>query len=523
MSSPAAEASFPNDPRLTLLGINHHSAPVDVRERLAFRADRLVAAVRELLAADDLQEAVILSTCNRVELYGVGDSPSRVRAALSQFLEEYHGIDLRGFAGRLYHFAGEQAAEQAFRVAASLDSMVIGEAEILGQVKQAFWAAHEAGAIGPTLRALFETSFHVAKAVRRQTRFGRSRVSVASAAVELTGKIFERLTSRRIVVLGTGEAAAGIARSLRAAGGRDVAVTSRTPAHAAAFAKRFGARAFDYADVAAEVARADIVLVGTEATRFLLTRELVAPLLLPRRGRPLLLIDISVPRSVDPRIGDLSDCYLYNIDDLQQIVNTHRTERHDAVAGSEIFLVRGLRRLRARIGGARAAPLVRALREHVERIRADVLAAHEASLRELPPAVRSRLERASSRLLGKVLHPALDSLRQERAQNWAGNGVWPLHQAGEQLLGTAPAGNIPTVDEGVAEAIRRVSARACRAEENWACPFLARADPSFGRLFRTIAEEIVRRIERHIVGQVADDARLAGLVAKMYAVSTNAE
>lgn len=316
---------------LVCAGLSHHTAPVEVRERFACPDHRVPAAVAALRERGLAAEALVLSTCNRVELYAVTDTPEALRDALV-------AARAGGAApapGELYLLSGTACAEHLFRVAAGLDSMVLGETEILGQVKHAYGLALRHRHTGPRLNRLFQRAFQVAKHIRSQTGIQRGAVSVASVAVELAEKIFDDLAGREVMVLGAGDTSEKAARALLARGARSVIVSNRSYDRAALLAAELGGRAVHFDDWAEDFPRVDIIVSSTAAPRHVVDLPRLAPLMPARHGRPLLLVDIAVPRDVDPAVTQLPDVYLYNIDDLQAIADDHLSRRRAELAVCE--------------------------------------------------------------------------------------------------------------------------------------------------------------------------------------------
>ena len=320
---------------LLLLGLSHHSAPVTIRERFAFAEAELSLALQSLRDSGIADEAVILSTCNRVEIYAVTRlEPPGAFAALRDFL--LHRRDYRDpLTTELYTLAEPQSLYHLFRVACGLDSMVLGETEILGQLKKAYDLALQNGHTGSRLNKAFQRAFHVAKHIRTETNIQRGSVSVGSVAVELAEKIFSHLGDRDVLILGAGDTGEKTARALLSRGARSILVSNRSEAKAVALAGELGGRAVPFDDWAAEFANFDIVIASTSAPHYLLDRARLEPVMKQRRHRPLLLIDIAVPRNIEPEVNFLEDVYLYNIDDLQAIADDYLRQRQEEIARCE--------------------------------------------------------------------------------------------------------------------------------------------------------------------------------------------
>lgn len=323
--------------KLLLIGLNHRSAPVEVRERLAVSKSALAEFCRALLAATPLREVVVLSTCNRVEFYGVAADAAAASLALRRFLCAQRQVP-DSVVEQLYERQDADCAQHLFEVAAGLDSMVLGETEILGQVKEAYQAAQAAGATGMALNRLFQKTLAAAKQVRSQTAITRGSTSVGSVAVDLAEKIFRDLRTRSVMVLGTGAMSETTTRALHSRGVRRIVVVSRIPERAQVFCDELGARAISYEQWEREFTAVDIIISATAAPHPIVTRAKLEPYMKLRRFRPLFLIDIAVPRDVERGCGDLDNVFLYDIDDLQQIANENRAAREREIAACRAIL-----------------------------------------------------------------------------------------------------------------------------------------------------------------------------------------
>lgn len=320
---------------ILVLGLSHHATPVAVRERFAFDAAGVPSALESLRGSGAADEAVILSTCNRVEIYAATPrEPARALAGLREFLLASQDCPDAQIGG-IYALGEPQSVQHLFRVACGLDSMVLGETEVLGQLKQAYELARQHGHTGARLNRAFQRAFNVAKHIRTQTNIQRGSVSVGSVAVELAEKVFSRLGDREVLVVGAGDTSEKTARALVSRGARGLAVANRSSDKARALAAELGGRAVSFADWLEELARVDIVISSTAAPHYLLDRARLAPLLPGRRNRPLLLIDLAVPRDIEPEVNFLENVYLYNIDDLQAIADNYLKQRRQEVARCE--------------------------------------------------------------------------------------------------------------------------------------------------------------------------------------------
>ncbi len=320
---------------IVVIGLSHRSSTVEVRERFAFSEDRIPAALQMLRDSRAADEAVILSTCNRVEIYAATPlEPAEAFTAMRQFLvtcQDYRDP----LTDELYSLAEPQSVHHLFKVACGLDSMVLGETEILGQLKKAYDLALQSGHTGGRLNKAFQKAFNVAKQIRTDTNIQRGSVSVGSVAVELAEKIFSHLGDRTVMVIGAGDTSEKTARALLSRGAKNIIVTNRSPERAAALAAELGGRAIRFDAWSQEFANIDIVISSTAAPHYVLDRTKLEPLMKLRRNRPLLLVDIAVPRDIEPEVNFLENVYLYNIDDLQAIAQDYLKQRQEEVARCE--------------------------------------------------------------------------------------------------------------------------------------------------------------------------------------------
>ncbi len=315
---------------VVVIGLSHRSAPVELRERFAFPESNIPDALKQLRESGLITEGVVLSTCNRVEIYAATAlaPDDQFFARIKKFLVEHHAYD--GELGdELYTFAEPHSLEHLFKVAAGLDSMVIGETEIFGQLKKAYDLAFTHQHTGARLNKAFQRAFNVAKQIRTETNIQRGSVSVMSAAVELAEKIFTSLAEHEVLVIGAGETSEKTARALQSRGVKRITVTNRSPERATALAAELGGRAVPFATWPEEFERIDIAVSSTAATTHVLDRATLEPLMRRRKNRPLLLIDIAVPRDIDPAVSELDNVYLYNVDDLKAIADEYLKLRHE--------------------------------------------------------------------------------------------------------------------------------------------------------------------------------------------------
>jgi glutamyl-tRNA reductase len=390
---------------LVVVGINHRTAPLEVREKVVFDPSQLPSALRAL-ASGGARENVIVSTCNRTELYCVTDSP----ADLAHWLESYHsaGLELKEC---LYEHHDAGAIEHAFAVASGLDSMVIGEPQILGQLKDAYRAAQDAGTVGPLLNRLFQATFSVAKRVRTETRIGANAVSVAYAAVSLARQIFAGFTQHTALLVGAGETIALAARHLHSQGLKRMIIANRSLDRAQILAAEFNASAITLDALPNHLAEADIVVSSTASPTVVITAADVDAALATRRRRPMFMVDIAVPRDIDPAVAGFEDVYLYTIDDLQGFVTQNLKAREDEAREARILIEEEVARFVSGLRGQHAVPTIRELRTTAEQIRATTL----EQARRLVAAGRTpeeALAYLADTLTHRLIHAPTHELRQ---------------------------------------------------------------------------------------------------------------
>ncbi len=397
---------------LLVLGVSHRTAPVAVRERLAIVPEGFDAALTELAGLPAVREAALLSTCNRVEVYAaVADADAAARA-LAEALARRAGVPALELAAHLYEWREADALQHLFRVAASLDSLVIGEPQILGQVKQAHDAAVRQGTAGGTLNACFQRAFRVARRVRRETEIARNPVSVSSVAIELARQVFGDFQGCRVLVVGAGKMSELAARTLRAHGAT-LTVTNRTRSRADDLAARFGASARDWADLPDALGEADIVIASTGAQRPVLTAAMMKQVQRARRRRALFMLDIAVPRDIEPEVASLDGIYLADIDDLQKVAAEHREGRQSEASEAEAMVRQELDRVLRDWRGRQLAPTVTALRAHVLGLAQAEAQRMTASMPGLGERERRALADLADSIAKKLLHTPQMALRQD--------------------------------------------------------------------------------------------------------------
>lgn len=392
--------------RLSVVGVSHHGAPIELRERVAVDV-AAAGALATRLASD--AEAVVLSTCNRTEVYvatnGAVDGSARAEDALF----ELAGPAAPELAPHVYRLADESAALHLFRVAAGLDSLVPGEGEILGQVRTAF----EAGAAGPVLDRVFRMALHAGRRARVETTIGERPASVPAAAAALAQQVFEDLVGRCVLVIGAGRISELTARNLRSRGATITAVANRTLGHAEALALRLGGAALGLSEVASELASVDIVVASTGAPGFVLDAANVEPTLRARRGRPLLCLDLAVPRDIDPVLASVDGCFLYDIDDLESVVAASLVGRRHEAARAERIVAVEAESFREWQRSLAVVPAIASLRARAEEIRTSELARIESRLERLPETERRAVETVTAQIVNKLLH--LPTVRMKEA------------------------------------------------------------------------------------------------------------
>ncbi|HWS15789.1 MAG TPA: glutamyl-tRNA reductase [Candidatus Methylomirabilis sp.] len=398
---------------IVIVGLNHRTAPVEVRERLAFPADTVGHALRGLRERDGISEGVIVSTCNRVEVCVLSGEGYKGVERIKEFLAAYHGMPIAELSNHLYHHLGEEAVRHLFRVSSSLDSMVLGEPQILGQVKDAYGYACEFKAIGPVLDKFFNKAFSVAKRVRTETKVANSAVSVSYAAVELAKKILGDLSDKTVMLIGAGEMCELAARHLLSAGARGILVTNRTYERAVRLAEEFDGTAVRFEELSTHLKRADIILSSTGAPHFILSREDVEEVLRIRRNRPMFFIDMAVPRDIDPDANEIDNVYVYDIDDLNNVIETNLEERQREASKAEEIVIAEVAGFRRWLDAQQVTPTIVSLRRKYDEVRQAEVAKALAALGTDDPKTRKVVESLASSILNKVLHSPISSLKRE--------------------------------------------------------------------------------------------------------------
>jgi glutamyl-tRNA reductase len=398
---------------IVIVGLNHRTAPVEVRERLAFPADTIGHALRGLVEREEIVEGVILSTCNRVEVCVLAGEPFQGAAAVREFLSAYHGMPREELNGYLYHHQGEEAVKHLFRVSSSLDSMVLGEPQILGQVKDAYGYAAEFRTIGPILDKFYSKAFFVAKRVRTETKVASSAVSVSYAAVELAKKIFGSLKDKTVLLIGAGEMCELAARHLLSAGVKGILVTNRTFERAVKLAEEFDGMPVRFDELLSHLKMADIILSSTGAPHFILKKQDVEEVLRIRKNRPMFFIDMAVPRDIDPDANQIDNVYVYDIDDLNNVIETNLEERQKEAARAEEIVVAEVQSFFRWLEAQQVTPTIVMLRKKFEEVKNAEVAKAIAVLGAEDPKTKKVVESLASAILNKVLHPPIAALKKD--------------------------------------------------------------------------------------------------------------
>lgn len=399
---------------LIVVGLSHKTAPVEIREKLAVPESRLGEALSRLCSYPGIKEGLLLSTCNRVEVYSVVDELESGYARIQEFLADTHlALSSEQLTPHLYWHTGDRAIGHLFRVASSLDSMIVGESQILGQLKDAFEVALSHKTTGLIMNKVVKKAISVAKRVRTETKIAEMAVSVSYAAVELARKIFSHMGEKTVLLVGAGEMAKLAARHLVAQGVRHVRITTRTPQHAVELAAKFGGTAVPFEQFKEEMASADIVLVSTGAAHYLISNDDVRRAVQERGNRPMFLIDISVPRNIDPAVRHVDNAFLFDIDDLNQRVEQNRAERLQEAEKAERMVLEEVGVLRDWMKSLEVTPTIVALRNRVDEIRQSEVDKTLGRLAHLSPADRELVEGMASSIVNKMIHSTMVTLKSE--------------------------------------------------------------------------------------------------------------
>ena len=408
------------EPNLILVGVNHKTTPVEIRERLAFTKGKIEDSIERLVSFPEIIEHTILSTCNRVEIYARVKNPDSGIEFIKKFICDFHGLSVAELEQHFYSFRNEEAVEHLFRVSSSLDSMVLGEAQILGQVKDAYSLARNLRSTGQVLNQLFEKAFTVAKKVREETGIAELSVSISSAAVELARKIFDDLENRTVMLVGTGEMAELAAKHLISYGVKTVYVASRTYERAANLARTLNGSALDFEAFKNELYRADIVITSTAAPNFIIKKEMVERAIHKRKNKPMFLIDIAVPRDIEPEVNDLENVYLYDIDDLQVVVEANMVEREKEAETAMSLIRQEVTNFNNWMGSLDAVPTIVEIRSRAEAVRKEEIDKTLKKMPHLPEADKTAIQQMTTSMINKILHKPTIKLKQ-KAQSQDGH------------------------------------------------------------------------------------------------------
>jgi glutamyl-tRNA reductase len=397
---------------VVVVGLNHKTAPVEIREKLCFAEAQVEEALHRLQNQFALSEALILSTCNRVEIVGSGLEPELSSHRILEFLGDFHQLEISQLLPHFYQWPGIEAVRHIFRVTSSLDSMIVGEPQILGQVKNAFALAQRAGTLGPLLNSILSRAFMVAKRVRSETAIASSAVSVSYAAVELAKKIFNQLNDKTVLILGAGKMSELAVRHLKSSGISKVLVWNRTYSRAQEMAQLFQGEAIPTEDLFRHIERADILISSTGASSFILKYEDGERIIQLRRNRPVFIIDIAVPRDIDPTINNINNIFLYDIDDLQQVIEANRKQRQKEAVRAEEIVQNEVLSFSKRLGVHDVAPLIVSLRNHWETIRQEEISRFQKQMGPLSKEQELAVQSLTASLLNKMLHGPIMRLKE---------------------------------------------------------------------------------------------------------------
>ncbi len=400
--------------RLLVTGLNHKTAPIEIREKVAFDGPKLEEGLKGLLKGQEIEGAVILSTCNRVELYLQTTNIEGAKRYVVDFLSEFHKVKLPELEKSLYMFFDEEAVRHVFRVASSLDSMVVGEPQILGQVKDAFEFALQRKYTSVLLNKLFKKAISVAKRIRTETRIAENAVSISYAAVELAKKIFTDLSEKTFMLLGAGEMAELAVRHLINNGVKDVAVANRTYERGVELANQFCGRAVKFEQFKEELVYTDIIICSTGAPTYILYKNEMQSIMKKRKHKPVFIIDISVPRNIDPEINRIDNVYLYDVDDLQSVVDTNILERKKEAEKAERIVDEEVEKFMKWMESLDAVPTIVALRNFAERIKNAELERLMNRIGEIDERQRRLIETTINAVVNKILHPPTIALKDDR-------------------------------------------------------------------------------------------------------------
>src|SRR5512140_1464356 len=396
---------------IVVVGLSHKTASVEVREQVAFAPNHMQRPVQDLLALPDITEAIIVSTCNRVEIYATSRDIAGGMARLKRFLADYHNLPLETLEQHLYAHHGEAAIRHVFRVASSLDSMVVGEPQILGQIKTAYGFAAEYKSSGIILNRFLHKAFSVAKRVRTETKIASSAVSVAFAAVELARKIFSDLSDKTVMLIGAGEMCELAAKHFLNNGVRGLMVTNRTFERAEKLAEEFEGKAVRFDDLFDQLHKADIVLSSTGAPHTIIGARDLEEVMRRRKQKPMFFIDIAIPRDIDPAVNKVENVYLYTVDDLQEVVASNLQQRSEEAKKAEAIVNEEIGQFFKWLSSLEVTPTIVALRNKFDEIRRSELEKTLASWKDIPPDGQKKMEACTNAIINKLLHNPTSMLK----------------------------------------------------------------------------------------------------------------
>ncbi len=397
--------------RICHIGLNHKTAPVELRERLAVGEHEIAEILQHRIENPAIREAALLSTCNRVEMTVVTHDPDAAIAAVHEWFADKAGMDMEDVCEHLYTHTAEGAIQHLFRVASGLDSLVLGEPQILGQVKASYEQALSAGTAGHVLHRLYQSTFSAAKRARSETGIGKQSVNVSSCAVELARRIFGDLAGKTVLLMGAGEMAELAARHLKGNGCTDILVANRTLKRAQNLALEFEGHALTMEQLPDYLDAADIVLSSTGASTFVLLPDAVQSAMQKRRGRPMFLVDIAVPRDIDPRIGEVDGAYLYDIDDLQQVVQGNVEHREQEAGLADNIIIEETAEFLRWLKSLESVPLIRSIQQQMEIRRSEEVEKALRYMKDFDAGQLEAVERFSKALMKRYLHPTLSTLK----------------------------------------------------------------------------------------------------------------
>jgi len=396
--------------KIILIGANHKTAPVEIREKLSFSGDETLAALEYLKQDQNIKEGLVFSTCNRMEILYIPETGDQIEAMI-QFVSDYKNIAVSEFRSSLYVLEGDEAIRHMFCVAASLDSMMVGEPQILGQIKQAYKTAVKVGASGVLLNRMMHKSFSVAKRVRKETGIGDNAVSISYAAIELANKIFSDLSTKSVMLLGAGEMAELAVEHLMTHNVKNIVVANRTFENALTLARKFNGKAVQYEEREVALVDVDIIISSTGATEYVLTRDQVKKAMKKRNHNTIFFIDIAVPRDIDPRINKISNAYVYDIDDLKNIVETNINQREQETVKAGRFVEEALVSFKRWLDGLSVVPTIKAINDKMTCIVDMEVQKTLSSLRHLAPEDVDAIRRMTRAIASRAIHDPILFLR----------------------------------------------------------------------------------------------------------------